>query len=59
MASYYGVTEDQNLAIRMHWYMLYEAIIDFHQLQTVEDAMVKEQEINDILTRAMRLVRER
>lgn len=56
---HYGVTEDQNLAIRMHWYMLYEAIIDFHHLQTVEDAIIKEQEINDILTRAMRLVRER
>lgn len=57
--SYYGAVKDQNLAIRMHWYMLYEAMIDFHQIQTVEEHVIKEQEINDILIRAMRLVRER
>lgn len=57
--SHYGATEDQNLAIRMHWYMLYEAIIDYHRLQTVEDLYLKEQEIKAILTRVMRIIEER
>ncbi|PXW88185.1 thiamine kinase-like enzyme [Streptohalobacillus salinus] len=52
--AFYGEVNDEELTVRMYWYMFYELLTSLNHIQTVTEQTEKLEELQEILNQAMK-----